>query len=368
MRSSRACSALPRFLPNNGFGSYSLRKACFSMKLKGMWFRILGLLVVLSFITACGGGTDTTGSAAPSAAESSVVPASSAAPASEAAASAEAPAAGSGEPIRVGSKNFTEAYIMAEMYAQLLEAAGFEVERKLDLGATDIAHQALLNDEIDLYPEYTSTALLTVLGQEKIDDPQEIVETVRSQYEEQFELTWLEPSPFNDTNALAMKRERAEELGIQTYTDLFNNASQLVIGGPPEFFESEQGLRPLQELYGGEEFQDTRQVDPGLRYQALLSDEIDVVVAFSTEAQLAENDLVVLEDDRGFYPIYQVAPVVRQDVLEANPGIADALNVLNTPELDEETMSALNGMVDIDGMEPADVARDWLTEQGLLQP
>lgn len=254
------------------------------------------------------------------------------------------------------------------MYAQLLEQGGFTVERKFDLGATDVAQQALLNAEIDLYPEYTSTALLTVLKLPKQDDPQQIFNTVKSEYEKQFQLTWLQPSPFNDTNALAMKKDKANQLGIKTYSDLFSKADQVILGGPPEFFESEQGLRPLRELYTGPEFKETKQIDPGLRYQALLNDQIDVVVAFSTDGQIGANDLLVLQDDKGFYPVYQVAPVVRQDVLEANPQIAEILNVLNTPKLDETTMSNLNNMVDGDQqMEPEAVAKQWLTEQGLLK-
>lgn len=364
------------------------RKVMF-MKLKGSWVRILGLLVVISFLAACGNtgagttgasgaastaastvGASTSDSSTAASTESSASAASSMAASTEAssAASSAASTAGAGATIKVGSKNFTEEFIIAEMYAQLLEANGFKVERKLNLGATDIAHQALLKGDIDLYPEYTSTALLTVLKLPKQDDPQQILATVKSEYEKRFKLTWLQPSPFNDTNALAMTKKRADELGIKTYSDLFNKADQVILGGPAEFFESEQGLKPLQALYGGKQFKETKQLDPGLRYPALTGGQIDAVVAFSTDGQLGSPDLVVLQDDKKFYPIYQVAPVVRQDTLQKNPQIADILNKLALPALNEKTMAQLNNMVDgPEKMEPAAVAKKFLTDQGLLK-
>lgn len=335
------------------------------MKVKGSWPRILGLLVVLSFLTACGGAatdtdTGTTGSPAASVGAS----AAASVAASEAAAPAASTAAG-GATIKVGSKNFTESVLMAEMYAQLLEANGFKVERKLNLGATPIAQQSLLNQEIDLYPEYTSTGLLEVLQQEPIKDAQQIYETVKSKYEEQFELTWLQPAEFNNTNTFAMTKARADELGIKTYSDLFAKSGELVLGGPPEFLGRED-TKGLQEAYGGFEFSDVKQLDPGLRYQALQDAQVDVIVAFSTDGQIGGFDLAALEDDKGFYPIYQSAPVIRMDTLEANPQIADALNGL-APKLDETTMANLNWMVDgPDKMDPAAVAQQFLTEQGLL--
>jgi len=278
--------------------------------------------------------------------------------------SAAAPA-GSGAPIRVGSKNFTEEFILGELYAQLLEANGFEVERKLNLGATPIAQQALVNNEIDLYPEYTSTGLLEVLKLPQQRDRQAIFDAVKSGYEEQFQLTWLEPAPFNNTNTFAMTKARAEELGIKTYSDLSAKADQVVLGGPPEFLERED-TQGLMEAYGGFNFKEVRQLDGALRYQALTDGQIDVVVAFGTDGQIGGFDLLVLEDDKSFYPPYQVAPVIRQDTLAANPQIAEVLNTL-APKLDDATMAKLNWMVDgPDKQEPADVARQFLTDGGML--
>lgn len=333
--------------------------------------RALALLAMSISLVACGnsGATGTSGGAAATTGSLGATPAT---PASEATAAsmpeATAAPAGNGATIKIGSKNFTEAVLIAEMYAQLLEANGFKVERKFQLGAEQVAHQALLNKEIDLYPEYTSTGLLTILKMQPISDPQKIYDTVRSEYEKQFKLTWLKPSPFNDTNALAMTKKRADSLGIKTYSDLAQKAPELVVGGPPEFFAREDGLPGLQKAYGGFKFKENKQLDAGLRYPALEKGEIDVVRAFSTDGQLGSPDLLLLKDDKNYYPIYQVAPVVRMDTLQAHPQIADILNQMATPALDEKTMAKLNWMVDgPDKKEPPAVAKQWLTEQGLLK-
>jgi osmoprotectant transport system substrate-binding protein len=285
------------------------------------------------------------------------------------AAPAEPTAAPAGEPIQIGSKNFTEAILVAEMYALVLEDAGIPVERKFNLGATPIAHEALRNGDIDLYPEYTSTGLLEVLKQAPIADAQGIIEAVRIGYAEQFQLTWLDPSPFNNTNALAMTQARADELGIATYSDLVARSGELKLGGPPEFPERED-TRGLVEAYGfdpaliGANFV---QLDTGgLRYEALQNGDIDVVVAFGTDGQINGLGLALLTDDKGYYPIYQIAPVIRQDTLTSNPQVADVLNRL-APALTNAVMSGLNWQVDgPEKKEIADVARTFLQQQGLI--
>ncbi|PKO15110.1 MAG: quaternary ammonium transporter [Chloroflexi bacterium HGW-Chloroflexi-10] len=269
--------------------------------------------------------------------------------------------------IKIGSKDFTEQFIVAELYAQVLENAGFSVERKLNLGGTPIAQTAIVNGDIDLYPEYTSTGLLTVLKLDQIQDPKEIFDTVKKGYEEQFELTWLEPSPFNDTQALAMTQAVADQYQIKTYTDLSQKAPELILGGPAEFLEREDGIKGLQAAYGGFEFKEIKQLGTGsLRYQALLDGQIDVVVAFGTDGAIQGNGLLLLQDDKVFYPIYNVAPVVRMDTLQMYPQMAELLNNL-APMLTDQVMSDLNWQVDgPDGKEPAAVAKSFLQEKGLL--
>jgi len=269
--------------------------------------------------------------------------------------------------IKIGSKDFTEEFIVAEMYAQLLEKAGFTVERKLNLGGTPIAQTAIVNGDIDLYPEYTSTGLLTVLKMQPIQDPNQIFAVVKKGYEDQFKLTWLQSSPFNDTQALAMTQAVSDQYGIKTYSDLSQKASSLVLGGPAEFIDREDGIKGLQKAYGGFQFKDIKQLGTGsLRYQALLDKQVDVVVAFGTDGAIKGNNLVLLKDDKIFYPVYNVAPVVRQDTLLKYPKIADVLNKL-APMLTDDVMSGLNWQVDgPDKKEPAAVAKAFLQQNGLL--
>lgn len=268
-------------------------------------------------------------------------------------------------PIRVGSKDFTEQFIIGEMYALVLEDAGFEVERKLNLGGTPVAHAGLLNNEIDVYPEYTGTGLLTVLKLPASSDQQEVYSTVSNAYAEQFNLAWLEPAPMNNTQALAMTQEKAAELGITTISDMAAQASDLIMVGPPEFQAREDGLPGIQAAYGDFQLKEYKAVDPGLRYQALVEGEADVAVAFGTDGEISAFDLVVLEDDQQLFPPYQVAPVARQEVLDASPAVADALNAL-APLLTDETMQRLNYEVSGNQREPAEVAREFLVEEGLL--
>ena len=282
-------------------------------------------------------------------------------------ATASAPVTGMPGSVTVGSKDFTEEFIVAEMYAQLLENAGFTVTRKLNLGGTPIAQAAIVKGDIDLYPEYTSTGLLTVLKLPSMQDPMQIFSTVKSGYEQQFKLTWLTASPFNDTQALAMTQATADKYGIKTYSDLATKADQLVLGGPAEFLSREDGLPGLQKAYGGFQFKDTKQLGTGsLRYQALLDGQIDVVVAFGTDGQINGDHLALLQDDKSFYPIYNIAPVVRMDTLQKYPQIAAVLNKL-APYLTDAVMSGLNWQVDGPAkLEPAAVAKAFLQQNGLL--
>lgn len=296
--------------------------------------------------------------------------------------------------IVVGSKDFTEQFIVANMYLQVLENAGYSVEDSLNLGGTQVAHQALVNGDITLYPEYTGTALTEVLGisvtdvqtsdsgedtTEDVATPQatpgtssggiseDVFNRVQQEYQSQFNLTWLERSPANNTQALAVKRDFSEENGIVTISDLAAVADQYVISAPADFPEREDGLLGLQRVYG-EGFEDIEvlPVAPGLKYQALMEDQAQVVLAFGTDGQISGNDLVVLEDDQSLWPPYKLAPVIHMDVLEANPDIADLLNAVTT-QLTGDVLSGLNWRVDGDEhAEPSDVAAEWLTENGLL--
>ena len=333
------------------------------------------LLTLALLLAACGKPTATTppttapATAAPAATAPATAAPATAAPATAAPATA-APATTGGATIKIGSKNFTEAILVAEMYAQVLEANGFTVERKFNLGATPIAQAAIVAGDIDMYPEYTSTGLLEVLKAKSIADAKEILTAVRKGYEEQFKLTWLDASPFNDTNTFALTKAKATELGVKTFSDLVPLSGKLKLGGPPEFPEREDNKAMLAAYgfdpkFGGANFV---QLDAGsLRYEALTRGDVDVVLAFGTDGQLNGLGLATLEDDKHIYPIYQIAPVVRQDVLTANPSIAAILNKL-APTLTDNVMSGMNWQVDgPDKKEVTAVATAFLKSQGLVK-
>ncbi len=270
-------------------------------------------------------------------------------------------------PIRIGSKDFTEQFILGEMYALILEDAGLPVKRMLNMGSTDIVQMSLLSNDVDLYPEYTGTGLLNVLRLPISDDPSQVYELVRAGYAEQFNLIWLDPAPMNNTQALAMTRKRAQELGIVTISDMVAKADQLVMIGPPEFQEREDGLPGLRAVYGDFTLREFKPVAPDERYQTLAAGAGDITVAFGTDGEIAVFDLVLLEDDKQLFPPYQVAPVIRADVLKAHPQIAPALNRL-APLLDNATMQRLNNEVSGNKRNPAAVAREFLEAQGLIRP
>lgn len=289
----------------------------------------------------------------------------------------------------VGSKDFTEQFIVAQMYLQILEDAGIPAEDRMNLGGTQIAHQALVNGDISLYPEYTGTGLTEVLqiplSDLESDDAtpvadaagatpsadgdlsQIVFDTVKSEYESQFGVTWLERTPANNTQALAVERSFSEENGITTISQLAENAGDYTISAPADFPEREDGLLGLQRVYG-EGFNDIEvlPVAPGLKYQALLDGQAQVVLAFGTDGQISGYDLVVLEDDLSLWPPYNLAPVVRQEILDAYPEIADLFNAI-TSTLTDDVLSSLNWQVDGDeNLEPADVAATYLQENGFI--
>ena len=266
--------------------------------------------------------------------------------------------------IAVGSKNFTEELILGEIYAQTLERGGLHVTRRLDLGGTDIAMAALQRGQIDLYPEYTGTALVNQLHRAPISDANAAYAAVKAAYAKQYDLVWLRPSPFNDSQALAATQATASAHRMRTLSDVAREAPRLVLGAIPEFLHRADGLPGLQKAYGGFRFKAIKQLDNGLKYQALKQGDVDVVVAFTTDGQIAADRLVVFADDKHLFPAYQVAPVVRKATLGAHPEIATLLDAV-APSLTTETMQQLNLLVDgPKKTEPADVARTFLQRIG----
>lgn len=279
---------------------------------------------------------------------------------------AHGPAAAAERPtVRIGSKNFTEQLVLGEMYALLLEKAGFKVERKLNLGGTLLAHEALKAGEIDLYPEYTGTALLNMLKKDVMSDPGQVYEVVKAEYRRQWDLVWLDPAPMNNTQAIAITRKTAEKYNMYTLSAMSRQAPNLVLAAVPEFTERPDGLKGLKRVYGGFDFKSVRLVDYGIKYRALVGGQADVTVAFGTDGEIKGYDLVIVKDDKGLWPPYQVAPVVRQALLDKAPDVATVLNRVQ-PRLTDAVMQELNWQVDGKKREYPEVAREYLTQQGLL--
>ena len=275
---------------------------------------------------------------------------------------AAAPLAGCvlGGALRVGSKNFTEALILGELYAQALASAGIRVARRLNLGATPIAMAALQRGDIDVYPEYTGTALLNVLHLPPISDAPLAYRTVRDAYRERFGLAWLAPSPFDNSNALAGTQAVARRYGLRTLSDVAHAAPSLRLGAVPEFLHRADGLPGLRAKYGGFAFKRIVQIDNGIKYDALVRGDVDVVVAFTTDGAIDADNLVVFDDDKHLFPAYQAAPVLRASTLEAHPSLARTLDALSA-HLTTPAMRRLNQEVDGPHQrEPADVAHDFL--------
>lgn len=266
----------------------------------------------------------------------------------------------------IASKPMTEQYILVDMLTQLIEAnSDIVVEQKLGIGGgTSNIHPGMLNGEIDLYPEYTGTGWLFVLKQELINDPQLLYEEVKDQYQNDFDIVWSELYGFNDTYGIAMKKEVAEEMNIKTYSDLAKASDQLALGAEYDFYEREDGYPGLESTYGFD-FDDKVELDIGLKYEAIRSDQVDAINIFSTDARLKEFGLVVLEDDMNFFPPYYAATLIRQETLDMYPELTDILAMMDGLISNEE-MTEMNYMVEIEDMDPKQVATDFLTEKGLL--
>jgi len=265
--------------------------------------------------------------------------------------------------IAVGSKNFTENILLAHMMAILIEEnTDLQVDRKVNLGGSNVAWQALLNNDIQLYPDYTGTIVANYY-QEGTGDAEE---TLRKAQElvKRDNLKFLEPWGFNNTYTLAVKRELAEELGLNTYSDLAKVSDRLVIGSEFEFLDRPDGLPGLKGVYGMN-FADERGMDAGLRYPSIEEGKVDVINAFATDGMLVVFQLKILEDDKSFFPPYHGAPIVRQDMLDKYPEVEELLNRL-AGKIDDETMQALNAKVDAEGLKEEDVAREFLVELGLI--
>jgi len=264
--------------------------------------------------------------------------------------------------IVIGGKDFTEQYIMAEMMGLLIEEnTDLDTSLELNLGSA-VLHQSIQSGDVDVYLEYTGTGLMNT-STNLVSDPEEAYNTVSDVFED-LGIQWLDRYGFANTYTLTVTQETADEYGLTNITDLTEVANELTLGGPQGFAEREDGLPGLMEHYDFE-FASSTMMAPALMYPALVEDEVDVIAGFTTDGQVAAYDLVTLEDDQQFFPPYDAAPLVRDEVLEAHPELEEVLNQL-AGRIDDATMAELNAQVDMDNLEPADVAREFLIAEGLI--
>lgn len=270
--------------------------------------------------------------------------------------------------VTIGSKDFTESILLSEMVAQTIEArTDIRVVRKLNLGGTKVNFDGLRSGSLDMYPEYDGTAYAIHLGHtEPVTDPAAVYDQVRREFEEKFGLTWSEPFGFNNTYALAMPEDLAAQYGIRTASDLAPHSPRFVFGTTNEFMgRAVDGYQPMVETYGYQ-FKSVSTMTAGLRYTAIQSGEIHVMDAYATDGKLRAFGLVILEDDKRFFPPYNGGMIIRQDTVAKNPGLMEAVNLL-AGTLSDEAMRELNYRVEVLGESVQEVARDFLRSQGIVQ-
>jgi osmoprotectant transport system substrate-binding protein len=269
-----------------------------------------------------------------------------------------------GDTVVVGAKNFTEQRILGELLAQTVESVGLRAERRLDLGGTFVCDAALRAGQIDMYVEYTGTALTAILKQPPQTDPGDVLNRVRLAYKPA-ELVWTPPLGFDNTFALVVRRDDASRLGVRTISDAARHANEWRAAFGYEFKERADGYPGLASVYGFE-FHEIKIMDLGLIYRALADRQVDLVAGNATDGPIQKLDLVVLADDRHYFPPYQAAPVVRRAILERYPALGVALGRLGNT-IDADLMRQLNYAVDGEHRDPADVARQVIVMNGLRQ-
>lgn len=270
---------------------------------------------------------------------------------------------GARDPVVVGSKPFAESLILAEVFAQLLEARGIPVDRRTGLGSTEVVFQALLADEVDVYPEYTGTGLLVLLGDSVGGAPERVFARLSRAFRDRWGLRWLPPLGFENSYAISLRPATADSLGIRTLSDLAARGGGLRAGLSPDFIGREDGLPGLEAAYGLA-FADVRPLLQSVKYQALAEGAVDVIDAYTTDGALDRFGLLTLEDDRNFFPPYEAAPLVgarlARDRPEAIAALAELAGLISAAR-----MRQANREAEVDGRPVSAVAADLLAELGL---
>lgn len=270
-----------------------------------------------------------------------------------------------GPDLKVGGKQFSEQFIMAEMFKILIEDKT-DLTVQVQTGLTPkVIDDAIKNTEdVDLYLEYTGTGLIN-MGKELSSDATAVYDTVKTLYDSEYNIKWMQPYGFNNTYAMVVTRATAEKYNLRTITDLAAVGNQLVLGCTHTFTERGDGYPGLKVHYDFE-FKDVKGMDAAIMYQAVVSGDVDVISAFATDGRISAFDLVILEDDQLFFPPYEATAIIRGPVLEKHPELEDILNLL-AGRISDEKMALMNAAVDLDKREPADVAREFLVQEGLIE-
>jgi glycine betaine/choline ABC-type transport system substrate-binding protein len=309
-------------------------------------------------LAACGSSSSTSTSSSTSSSQTS----------SSSGNTIQSSSANKGKAVTIGSKNFTEEFILGEIYAQALQAAGYTVKKQLNLGSEQIALKAVKSGQVDAYPEYTGTALTSFFGKEATQvphDEQKAYQEAKAGFAKEG-LTALPPTPFTDSNGVGMLKTKAQKLGIKKISDLTSKGSQLTLYGTPECRQRPDCLLGLEQVYKIH-FKKFVPVDPSLRHKVLDSGQADVSIVFTTDGQIAQGKELLLQDDKHMFPPYNATLVFKDSTLTKLGPDAQKTIALVQKGLTTEAMQELNSRVDIDKQTPAAVAKEYLKESGYIQ-
>ncbi|MDJ0772808.1 MAG: glycine betaine ABC transporter substrate-binding protein [Mastigocoleus sp. MO_167.B18] len=266
--------------------------------------------------------------------------------------------------IVIGSKSFTEQDILGELLAQQIEATtNLKVDLRSRLGGTFICHQAIVTGNIDGYVEYTGTSYNAILKQKVISNPEEVYQQVKENYEQKFNLEVMEPLGFENTYAIIIRKEDAEKYNLQNISEVSKHTSRWRLGAGYEFTERQDGLSGLVKKYNLDFTQSPQQMDNGLLYRAIDQGLVDIIAGTSTDGQISRLGLVVLEDDREYFPPYEATPVFRKDTLEKYPQLKDSIAKLSG-KINAEEMRRLNSLVGGELRNVKDVVREFRELKG----
>lgn len=267
--------------------------------------------------------------------------------------------------IKVGHKAYTEQRILGQLIGILLqENSNYKVE-VIELGGSKVTFEALKNNHIDVYPEYTGSLYSNILGEQGMTDPELVYEYVKEQIERKYGLTLLKKLKFSNTYAFVLKQDLATKYSLENITDLGRVANSFLLGGDSEFYEREDGLLGIQKVYGIT-FPNRIHMDTGLVFTAINSDKVDIAIAYSTDGGIIKYNLKVIEDDQNFFPPYNVAPVVSVKFLEDYPDLTAILNKLEN-KITEAEMQEMNYLVSEEGKKESEVARDFLIKNNFIE-